>query len=223
MLDDRILFAEIILPLAVGHTFTYRVPEEMKEEMIPGKRVLVPFGKNKVYSGLIFRIHNEAPKLYEARYLHSSMDSEPIIFPWNMEFWSWISEYYQCHLGEVMKAALPSGLKLENENFLVINDSEDFGEDFWEDLGEKERLVWEIIQNQGEVRLDQLPRLTGIKSVLNQVKSLISKKRIQVREEILEDIKLRNKSLYALILNMRKGTKKRVYSRNLKKNPRNYP
>lgn len=219
MLDDRILFAEIILPLAVGHTFTYRVPEEMKEEMIPGKRVLVPFGKNKVYSGLIFRIHNEAPKLYEARYLHSSMDSEPIIFPWNMEFWSWISEYYQCHLGEVMKAALPSGLKLENENFLVINDSEDFGEDFWEDLGEKERLVWEIIQNQGEVRLDQLPRLTGIKSVLNQVKSLISKKRIQVREEISRGYQIKKQVFIRLNPEYAERDKKKGLFEEFKKKP----
>jgi len=189
------LFAEIILPLAVGNTFTYRVPDELKEEMIPGKRVVVPFGKNKVYSGLVFKIHNQAPTLYEARYIQSMLDSEPIIQTQHMDFWEWISDYYFCHLGEVMKAALPSGLKLENENYLVIND---FYEDSDQNLSEKEGIILGIIQNQGEVRLEELSKLTEIKQVHNLVKSLISKKRILVREEMLKGFKPKKQSFIRL-------------------------
>lgn len=106
-------FADIILPLAVKGTFTYLIPEEMSGKAFPGSRVLVQFGKKKLYSGIIFRIHNDSPSAINIRSVISVLDPFPLVNEIQLKFWLWISEYYLCSIGEVMKAALPSDLCLE--------------------------------------------------------------------------------------------------------------
>jgi len=106
-------FADIILPLAVKGTFTYLIPEEMTGKVFPGSRVLVQFGKKKLYSGIIFRIHNDSPSAINIRTVISVLDPFPLVNEIQLKFWLWISEYYLCSIGEVMKAALPSDLCLE--------------------------------------------------------------------------------------------------------------
>jgi primosomal protein N' (replication factor Y) (superfamily II helicase) len=177
--DSSTYFAEIILPLAVGNTFTYRIPQTILEEVIPGKRALVPFGIQKTYAGLIFQIHSTAPKEYEAKYLYSVLDAEPIIGESQLNFWQWIAEYYCCHLGEVMKAALPSGLKLESESYLVLMEDESTS-----DLTSREQLILDLLRENGEIKLSDLAKMASLKSVLPLVKSLLKKNRVQVREDI---------------------------------------
>lgn len=174
-------FAEIILPVSVGNSFTYRIPNSFLEEMITGKRALVPFGKNKVYAGIILSVHNKVPSGYEAKYILSILDSEPIILESHLNFWKWISEYYVCHLGEVMKAALPSGLKLESESYLVLN--EDF-EIQNESLNVRENQILDILKLRGEIKLAELSQLISLKSVFPLVKSLLSKNIVLLREEM---------------------------------------
>jgi primosomal protein N' (replication factor Y) len=106
-------FADIILPLAVKGTFTYGIPEEMNDKVFPGSRVLVQFGKKKLYSGIAFRTHNESPSSINIRPVISVLDPFPVVNEIQLKFWLWISEYYMCSIGEVMKAALPSDLCLE--------------------------------------------------------------------------------------------------------------
>ena len=115
-------FADIILPLAVKGTFTYGIPEEMDGKISPGSRVLVQFGKKKLYSGIVYRIHNDTHSSLNIRPVTSVLDPVPAVNGIQLKFWFWISEYYMCSIGEVMKAALPSDLCLEGVTEVPVNE-----------------------------------------------------------------------------------------------------
>ena len=106
-------YVDIILPLALPGTFTYRLPEWLMGKVGVGCRVVVPLGKSKYYTGIAYRLHDTPPaEGIVVKEVCEVVDSTPIILPTGLKLWEWISSYYLCHLGEVMKAALPSGLKL---------------------------------------------------------------------------------------------------------------
>ncbi len=107
------IFAELIVPLPLPGYFTYQVPEELSEKIKIGSRVVVPFGKKKYYTGIVRQIHSKRPEGFEVKWLNTVLDTDPIILPTQLQLWEWISSYYLCTPGEVMKAALPAGLKPE--------------------------------------------------------------------------------------------------------------
>ena len=119
--DRETLFVEVILPLAIAKNYTYRVPFEMNNAVVPGKRVVVQFGKSKLYTAIICSITNQAPEKYQAKYIIEVLDNEPVITGKQLQFWQWIAEYYMCYPGEVMNAALPSALKLASETRIMLN------------------------------------------------------------------------------------------------------
>ncbi len=112
-------FADIILPLAVTGTFTYRVPDRLADRVTAGIRVIVPFGPRKYYSGIIFRLHHSPPAGFKIREIISVIDPFPVVNNFQLDFWNWIMEYYLCSPGEVMKASIPAGLKLESETYYL--------------------------------------------------------------------------------------------------------
>ena len=106
------LFADIILPLAVKGRFTYRIPEEMLDKVKPGIRVTVQFGNRNLYSGIVFNIHDKPPGFEKVKSIINIPDTIPLINEQQLKLWHWISDYYLCSEGEVMKAALPSETSL---------------------------------------------------------------------------------------------------------------
>ena len=104
----KTIFIEVILPLAISKTYTYRVPIDMTADVAIGKRVVVQFGRNKIYTAIICLISETPPTLYEAKYIIDVLDNEPIVNEFQLKLWQWMSDYYFCHLGEVLQAALPS-------------------------------------------------------------------------------------------------------------------
>ena len=102
------LYADIILPLAVRGRFTYLVPEEIIAKIKPGMRVVVPFGSNKLYTGIVCALHDCPPAFRKVRSVSHLIDMVPSVNEIQLKLWLWISEYYMCGEGEVMKAALPS-------------------------------------------------------------------------------------------------------------------
>jgi primosomal protein N' (replication factor Y) (superfamily II helicase) len=110
----NIRFADIILPIAVRGRFTYRIPEELLDKVKPGVRVVVPFGGRNLYSGIVCNTHNRLPDFKNLKTIISVPDIVPAISEIQLKFWLWISEYYLCSEGEVMKAALPSETSLNN-------------------------------------------------------------------------------------------------------------
>lgn len=155
----------------------------MNEEAIEGVRVVVPFGKKKLYVGIIVSLHEKPPKHYEAKYILHILDSVPLLSEIHLKFWRWISEYYMCHIGEVMQAALPAGLKMQSETKIGLNpeaESDDI------EMDDKERLIVEHLKQHAELTPDKIAELLGIQNCYKYLKSLYDRGLILFLEE-LED------------------------------------
>ena len=114
------LFADIIIPLPLSQTYTYSIPDEMNDQIAVGMRVIVHFGANKFYTGIVANIHNNHPDYDNIKPISEIIDEKPILLPSQLQLWHFVSQYYQSALGEVYKTALPSGLKLENESIIEL-------------------------------------------------------------------------------------------------------
>ena len=106
-------YADVILPVPLDGLFTYSIPVAMEEKVQRGMRVLVPFGKSKSYVGIVSRLHDVKPEGYIVKPIAQLMDATPILLESQLQLWEWISNYYMSPIGEVLKAALPAGLKAE--------------------------------------------------------------------------------------------------------------
>jgi len=115
------LFADVILPLAVERNYTFGVPVQMQDKIKIGCRVEVQFGKRKVYSGIVKKLHANKPAVYEVKPIRTLLDEEPIATEQQLKLWEWMASYYACTEGEVMNAALPSHLKLVSETYVILN------------------------------------------------------------------------------------------------------
>ena len=110
----KTLFVDVILPLPLPQIFTYRVPHNLNNSVQERVRVVVQFGRSKMYSGLVANIHEKAPENYQAKYIEQVLDDKPIVLSFQLKFWKWLAKYYMCSLGEVLNVALPSGFKLSS-------------------------------------------------------------------------------------------------------------
>ncbi|MBN1144430.1 MAG: primosomal protein N' [Bacteroidales bacterium] len=116
-------YTDLLLPLPLHGTFTYALTAEQADVLMPGMRVTVQFGKKKVYTALVTRIHNQKPADYEIKEILTVIDSAPVVLDSQLALWKWISEYYMCARGEVFKAAIPAQLKLETKSRAKKNDT----------------------------------------------------------------------------------------------------
>jgi len=114
-------FADVILPLPLPRIYSYSIPAEMLPFAAIGKRAIVQFREKKQFSAVIKRIHQDAPEAENTKPLLAILDELPVVLPRQLEFWDWMAEYYMCSLGEVYKAALPAGLKLESESRISLS------------------------------------------------------------------------------------------------------
>ncbi|MDA9121030.1 primosomal protein N' [Flavobacteriales bacterium] len=188
-------FVEVILPLPLAGTFTYRVPRDLEQEVQIGKRVTVPFGRRKLYTGIIHQIHDRPPTNYQAKYVDDLLDEEPVIFDEQLAFWNWMHQYYMCHLGDVMNAAIPSGLKLSSESRLTIHPDYDGSLD---DLEPEEMDILEALQTSDFLKMDELATLLR-KTHLHRIIRLMSEKRIVVQyEELQHKFKPKKEIIYRL-------------------------
>ena len=167
------MFAEIIIPLAIPKTYTYAVPEELREATVPGVRVEVIFGRQKRYAGIVKSTTNEAPKGFEPKPILQVLDTEPVVYQQQLNLWNWIANYYMCSEGEVMAAALPTQFKLSSETILMLN--EEYGDDF-SDLDDQEYLVAEGLSVKKELRMDEVHDILDLTHVYPVVKRLLEKK-----------------------------------------------
>lgn len=108
------MFVDVILPLPLDGVFTYSVPASEEGRVREGVRVVVPFGRNKTYVGIISDIHHQSPEGYQTKDILQVIDFSPILLDTQLKLWQWIADYYMSPIGEVYKAALPSGLKAED-------------------------------------------------------------------------------------------------------------
>jgi primosomal protein N' (replication factor Y) len=173
------------LPIPIQKTFTYSVTEDEAVFLQKGMRVAVSFGKTKMYTGLVYNIHQTAPNLYEAKEIHQILDETPLVNELQLKHWQWISSYYMCSLGDVYRASLPSAFLLESETIIYKNDA--FTEDAT--LADDEFLIFEALQHQSQLTIHQVADILGKKKVMPIVNQLIKKSVITIKEEIYEQYK----------------------------------
>jgi primosomal protein N' (replication factor Y) (superfamily II helicase) len=146
-------FIEVILPLALHKTFTYKVTEAEFHYIKIGMRIAVPFGKNKMYSALAIELHQNEPTLYEAKEIHEILDEKPIVNEFQINHWKWIASYYMCAIGDVYRMALPSAFLLESETIISQNKTVAVDE---AQLSDDEFLLYEALQHQSSLKVQDV-------------------------------------------------------------------
>lgn len=180
-------FADVILPLPLYRYFTYRIPADMQGRLRQGHRVVVSFGRSKFYTAIVVALHDTEPQGYEVKEIATLLDDEPIVLRPQLKFWEWIAEYYLCSVGDVYKAALPSGLKLESETSLSVNS--DYEESAEEPLSEREAVLMQVLSEQGRLTVHELEKLTGLRNTLPVLRRLVEREAIFVSERIRANYK----------------------------------
>ena len=178
-------FIDVILPIPIQKTFTYSVTQSEYEFLKKGMRVAVSFGKTKMYTGLVFKLHQIPPEIYDAKEILQILDNKPIVTEHQLKHWEWISAYYMCGLGDVYRAALPSAFLLESETIIFKNESFD-NKDI---LNDEEFLIYEALQHQSQLTIHQVVDILGKKKVLPIINELIQKSAVYIKEEIYEQYK----------------------------------
>jgi primosomal protein N' (replication factor Y) len=182
------LFADVILPLPLGDHFTYRVPAAFRAKIKAGIRVIVQFGSRKFFSALVYRLHENTPSgEFEIKNIDAILDEEPIIDQKQLKLWEWIASYYCCTLGEVFKAALPSGLKLESQTKISLNPETNLPEN----LSDKEDSVIMLLESRKTATIQELNQFLGKQSSLPVLKLLLEKNAVIIEEQMHESYKPR--------------------------------
>ena len=172
-------YAELILPLALQNFYTYKIPYEFLNDIKTGSRVIVQFGKTKLYTAVVYRIFTDFDDNIKLKSIEQVIDKNPVIFPIQFRLWKWIAEYYFCTVGEVFRAALPSGLKLESKSKVFLKS------DNFTDLNNKEKLIADFIsQNKKAVFIDDINKLLNQKSSISIIKKLHEKGIIEIDEAL---------------------------------------
>lgn len=183
-------YAEVLLPLPLTGFFTYKVPDMMAEAIRPGCRVVVPFGRTKFYTGIVAGLTPRRPEGFETKEISQLLDSEPVVRHPQMKFWEWIADYYLCSAGEVFRAAVPAGLKLESETEVEVNP--DFEEDPGDRLGERDLLVMNAVRRvPKKATLAAVARETGFRNTSAIVARLVERDALMVSENLVERYKTR--------------------------------
>jgi primosomal protein N' (replication factor Y) len=178
-------FIDVILPIPLQKLFTYKITIAEASFLKKGMRVAVEFGKSKIYTALVYKIHTNPPIAYEAKEIYQILDKVPIVNETQLKHWEWIASYYMCALGEVYRAALPSAFLLESETeiILVPNAIKE------ELLSDDEFLIFEALQHQPKLSIAKIIEILNRKTILPVIKSLLEKKVINVQEQLYEQYK----------------------------------
>jgi len=173
------LFAQVILPLSLHDSFTYRVPESMENEIGPGKRVIVQFGKRRLYAALVRSVSSSKPgDLDDLKEVLQVLDEHPVVLPKNFELWDWMATYYCCTLGDVFRAALPTGLKLESKTKVFLTNSDEMHA-----LSTEEQELLRVVSDGVNVIAD-LEKKLGDNFSYKALKSLQEKELIYAEEKL---------------------------------------
>ncbi|WP_027386350.1 replication restart helicase PriA [Chryseobacterium gregarium] len=179
-------YAQIVLPLNLKGSFTYKIPEELQPEIRIGMRVLVPFGGKKIYTGIVFELHDNTPESFVAKEVISILDDKPIVPHEQIRFWNWLSEYYLCSLGEIYRFAFPSSLKLESETYLKLKPH--ITVDF-ENLDVNEMYLIQALEIRQLINLTDIEAFIPKKDIIKTINSLIDLQYIEIDEKIAEKYK----------------------------------
>lgn len=176
-------FIDVILPIPLKQAFTYGVNKDEAAFLKQGMRVAVPFGKSKVYTGIVYQVHDQPPVGYETKSIDHILDEEPIITQLQLKHWEWLAAYYMCSLGEVIKAALPSAFLLESETIIKLS-SRNFQDE--ESLTDDEFVLYEALQHQSSLHINDARSILDRKNIVSVIQNLLDKNIIEVEETVYE-------------------------------------
>ena len=180
------VYVDVILPLPLAGSFTYRLPASCEADVQMGSRVVVQFGAKRYYTAIVLRKHNEVPQGdYEIKDVIEVLDATPIVQPEQLRLWQWIADYYMCSMGDVYKAALPSGLKMESETLVELNPA------FIAEvpLKEKEQALLDTLALNPKQRIQQLLSSCKLKGGMYHIKSLLDMGAVTVDETMRQSYK----------------------------------
>lgn len=184
-------FAQIILPLNLKGTFTYKVPNDLLEQIEKGIRVLVPFGGKKIYTGIVAEIHQNEPQNFIAKEIISILDHSPIVPQEQLDFLNWLSEYYLCNIGEIYRFAFPSSLKLESETYIKLNPNKTA---HFENLDANETFLIQALEVRQLLNLQEIESFIPKKEIIKTINSLLDEQLIIIDEKITEKYKIKEVS-----------------------------
>ena len=211
-------YAEVILPVPVGRSFTYALPSLAADTAKVGCRVVVPFGRNKLHTGIVLSLHDEVDKEgFEIREIADIVDTEPIVGQKELQLWEWMADYYMCTPGDVMKAALPGGMKLASETQIRLME----GFDDWNNLTRAEAAVMDMLHNGGQNTVEGLQKAGGI-NAMRAVRSLMQKGALEVSETLVDTFRHRTETHVRLSAKYLDETALNELFDSLQKTPRRY-
>lgn len=178
-------FADVILPLALPNLFTYRIPHAWSGQVEQGMRVVVQFGKSRLYSAVVHRVHEKAPA-YTTKYIEAVLDPAPVVNKNQLQLWDWMASYYLCARGEVLLAALPSGLRLSSETRLLRNP--DFTGDT-ASFDDQAFMLFEALDVRGTMSIEEVEQLLEKKTVYPVIRRLLDEQALLIHEELREKFK----------------------------------
>jgi len=181
-------FVDVILPFPLPKLYSYSVPFHMLHEISIGLRVELLFGKKGLVTGIIGRIHKDEPS-YETKPILSILDDYPLIGEKQLQFWSWMSEYYLCTLGEIMQAALPGALKLVGESVLLANDSLLSCNDLEQNWEGQELAFLMFLKEKKEIKIDDAKKKFQLPAFNKSLKKILETGFVSIREELKEKYK----------------------------------
>jgi len=182
----KLYFIDVILPIPLKQCFTYNVNKDEAHFLQPGMRVAVPFGKSKIYTAIVYSVHQNDPPGYETKPIDQILDESPVITTFQLDHWEWIANYYMCTLGEVIRAGLPSAFLLESETIITLTNSVEVDEN---DLTDEEFLLFEALQHQSSLHINDVRSILDRKNVVAVIQKLLNRGVVAVQEEIIEQYK----------------------------------
>ena len=178
-------YADVILPLPLKGTFTYHITKKQKETLDIGFRVAVSFGKRKVYTGIIKKVHNTKPELYETKPIEFIYDEEALVTELQIDFWSWISRYYFTPIGDVLKAAIPSTFLLESDTVII---KKEVDKNTIEQMSGDEFLIYEALDFKN-LKINEVSDIVDKKNTYTIIQKMILKDLVELNFEINEKYK----------------------------------
>ncbi|WP_290624949.1 primosomal protein N' [Altibacter sp.] len=178
-----VYFIDVILPIPLKQAFTYHVNKDEAAFLEQGMRVAVPFGKSKIYTGIVYAVYANNPPGYETKSIDQILDESPIITTTQIRHWEWMANYYMCTLGEVIRAALPSAFLLESETIVMLASEKEVDESGFSD---EEFLVYEALQHQSALHINDIRSILDRSNVVRVLQTMLQKGVIQVQEEVFE-------------------------------------
>ncbi len=195
-MDERKpLFAEILLPIPVKGTFTYRIPVDFRNVAETGRRAVVQFGGNKIYSGLIYNLHQNQPQDFKPKDILNVLDDKPAVTAQQFRLWEWIADYYMAFRGDVMNAALPAAMKLASESKIKLHPA------YTGELNElspaEHAVIWNLTEGSA-LTLKEVSELSGLRNVMPMIKNLIEKEAVIMLEELQQRFQPKTEAFLSL-------------------------